>query len=182
MLNQAQNLNQAILAAMDSYANRPCFQVKRAGHFEEVTYSQFQQLTFRIARFLQNEGIANGERVALVTDNCLEWMVLYLATLMAGGVAVPLRPTISPDTLRFTLQDSGASVVMLENPDHVQAISNVRDAPENELPDLKSILVKGELDALSFETIPIAAILMESSPLTAKEEKVLRSFATSTAP
>jgi long-chain acyl-CoA synthetase len=182
MLEQAQNLNQAILAAMDVYSDKTCFKVKRDGTYADVSYQEFEQLTFRMARFLQSQGISSGERVALACENCLEWMVVYVATLLAGGIAVPLPPSITLDTLRFTLQDSGASLVMLDDRERITTILELLDAEGNELPDLQSILVIGQVQELSFETIPISTVLLESNPPTPEEIEPIRAYALSTAP
>ena len=48
MDEKAQNLNQALLAAMDTYAGRTCFRVKRGRRYYDVSYRRFQKLTFRL--------------------------------------------------------------------------------------------------------------------------------------
>ena len=125
MDEQAKNLNQVLLAAMDNYAERTCFQVKRGTGYQSISYQRFQALTYRMVRFLRRQDVANGERVAIATHNCLEWMVVYMATLLVGGVAVPLRPSVAPDRFRFTLQDSGACLVMLDEEHLVQTIDTL---------------------------------------------------------
>lgn len=182
MQQQAQNLNQALIAAMEAYADKACFKVIRTGHYTDVSYREFQQLTFRMAGFLQSQGISNGERVAIACHNCLEWMVVYLATLLAGGVAVPLHPLITPETLRFTLQDSGATLVMLDDQESIRALSILIEAEASDLPELRSILTVDQVDDMSFDTIPLRMILMESSQLKPEEVAAIRSYANSTTP
>jgi long-chain acyl-CoA synthetase len=116
MDEQAKNLNQALLAAMDTYAGRTCLQVKQSRRYQNISYRRFQALAFRMAKFFRHQGIVNGERVAIVIDNCLEWMVCYVACLLSGGVIVPLPTTVSPYMLRFILQDSGARLAILQEP------------------------------------------------------------------
>ena len=61
MDEQAKNLNQALLDAMETYAEQTCFQAKQSGYYHNISYQQFQTLTFRLARFFGNKGIVNGE-------------------------------------------------------------------------------------------------------------------------
>ena len=101
MNKQAKNFNQALLAAMDTYAEQTCFQAKQSGYYHNISYQQFQTLTFRMARFFGNRGIVNGERVAIVANNSPVWIAAYMACLLSGGVAVPLHVSLSPTTLHL---------------------------------------------------------------------------------
>jgi long-chain acyl-CoA synthetase len=180
-----QNLNQAILAAMDAHAEKSCFRIKEGERFQNISYQNFEALTFHTIRYLQQQGITNGERVAIAMSNCLEWMVLYVATLLSGGVVVPLHPSIAPDTLRFTLQDSEAQIVVLDSPDLLQTVASLINSPDNQLPDLQTVLVnsqiKAESDAVA-SIASIASILTETVPLTQQECKAICNYAVRTAP
>ncbi len=182
MNEQIKNLNQAILAAMDTYAQKTCFKVKRGEHYHNISYQRFQTLTLCMVKFLRSQGISNGERVVIASDNCLEWMVIYMATLLSGGMVVPLRPSLAFDTLRFTLQDSGACLVVLNNEQLLQAILDSVKADPNRCPDLQTILVMDEVAESYPGPIPIRTILAETESLTAEEREAIRFYAVSTAP
>jgi len=74
---------------------------------EEVraTYSQINTTTNHLARWLINLGISKGDRVVLVLENCLEYVVSYYGVLKAGAAAVPLSSDLKPDGLRPLLQE-----------------------------------------------------------------------------
>ena len=144
---QTQNLNQAILAAVEMYAPRVCLKYKSGEQFRNITYRQIGALSLYMARFLQQRGVANGERIAIVMSNSLEWLVLYLGTLLAGGVAVPLHPSIAPDTLRFVLQDSGACLVALASQTLYQMVAGqLGQKSSKSWPDLQTILVTNRIE------------------------------------
>src|SRR6185436_16195747 len=115
------------------------------------------------------------------THNCLEWMVVYIATLLTGGVTVPLRPSVAPDRFRFTLQDSGASIVVLSDAHLLQAVAELLTDPDTPLPYLNTILVVNELEQTTIPTIPIAQILAEAE-LPAETLEAIRLDALSTPP
>lgn len=181
MNEQAKNLNQVLLAAMDTYAERICFQVKRGKGYRHISYQRFQEMTFRMARFLHGQNISNGERVAIATPNCLEWMVVYMATLLAGGVAVPLRTSVAPDRFRFTLQDSGARMLVLADEEHLHMVSELLTSPDNPLPNLQFILMVDELKDSAVQTISMAEILAEPE-LSAEEYERIHLHALNTPP
>ncbi len=174
MHKQTHNLSQALLQALDTYAEQTCFQVKWGGRYQNISYRRFQARVFRLVKFFHIQGIANGERVVIAADNRLEWMVAYMACLLAGGVAVPVRITMTPDTLRFILHDTAAYVVILEESEHIQAIAATLTADvDNYLPNLKTILVVDETAAALPSAQSIGSIVTELS-LTPAEEETIR--------
>jgi long-chain acyl-CoA synthetase len=52
--------------------------------------------------FIQNR-LGPGERVALLMENCLEYVVSYYGTLKAAAISVPLNSEIKPEALRSLL-------------------------------------------------------------------------------
>jgi long-chain acyl-CoA synthetase len=57
-----------------------------------------------------------GDRVAIVLGNTLEFVAAYFGTLRAGRVAVPLNPGYTADELDFAFTDSGAALIVAEQP------------------------------------------------------------------
>ena len=139
MDEKASNLNQALLSAMDTYAGRTCFQVKQDGRYHNISYARFRTLTFRLVDFLRREEIT---RVAIAADNCLEWMAVFVASLLSGSAVIPLRISLAPETLRSILQDSGAQLILLSDAARAQTIlSSATPDAQALLPELKSILL-----------------------------------------
>ena len=65
-----------------------------------ATYSEINSQSNSIARFFLELGLKAGDRVALVLNNCLEYVVGYYGILKAGGVAVPINTDIKPEGLK----------------------------------------------------------------------------------
>lgn len=57
-----------------------------------------------------------GDRVAIVLGNTVEFVAAYFGTLRAGRVAVPLNPGYTADELDFAFTDSGAALIVAEEP------------------------------------------------------------------
>lgn len=64
------------------------------------TYSEINDRANRLANFMLNTGVAAGDRVAILFENCVEYVVSYYAALKAGAVAVPLNSAIKPEGLK----------------------------------------------------------------------------------
>ena len=83
---------------------------------KEVTYSQTDSLSNAFAVYLQNLGLKQGDRVALMMPNVPQYPVSVAAVLRAGFVVVNVNPLYTPRELEHQLKDSGAkAIVIIEN-------------------------------------------------------------------
>ena len=112
--DQARNLNQVFLVAMDAHAGRVCFRVEGGGRYRQITFRELRELTFRVAAYLRRQGLTTGARVVIVAENSLEWMASFLGCLLAGGVAVPLRASLPPDEICRVMGEAGARLAVVQ--------------------------------------------------------------------
>ncbi len=68
-----------------------------------------------VAHALRARGIAPGDRVALVANNRVDWLVADFGVLYAGCVVVPMFATTAADQLRFIFADSEAKLVFTDD-------------------------------------------------------------------
>ena len=74
---------------MEKFPHRPCFtsfKPERA----TLTYADVQKAMIRVSSYLQELGVAPGDRVIINGKNSPSWAIAYLAILHAGAVVVPL--------------------------------------------------------------------------------------------
>lgn len=115
-----------------------------------LTYQQVDEKSQAFAGFLQQTcRLAEGERVAIMMPNAMQYPVSLFGTLRAGMVVVNVNPLYTPRELRRVLEDSGAKcIVVLANFAHVleQALegTQVQHVIVTELGDLLGCL-KGTL-------------------------------------
>ncbi len=93
------------------YAERPLFGEKKAAGWVWQTYAEVgaQVDAFRAA--LSSLGVGRGDRVALISNNRLEWAVVVHATLSLGAAYVPMYESQTKEDWNFILKDSAAKVV-----------------------------------------------------------------------
>jgi fatty-acyl-CoA synthase len=78
----------------------------------ELTYRELERECERLAGFLQQCGVARGERVALYMQNSPQFVIAFYAILRADAVVVPVNPMNLTEELLYMLQDSGATVMI----------------------------------------------------------------------
>ena len=72
---------------------------------ERVAYRDLNARADSLAAHLQAAGITKGDRIALLLENSVDYIVAYYATLKAGAVAAPLNPGLKPDGLQNLLDN-----------------------------------------------------------------------------
>jgi malonyl-CoA/methylmalonyl-CoA synthetase len=72
-----------------------------------ITYEHLYRASERFALALQAWGAQRGERVALFLDNCPEFVIAHLGTLLAGNIVVLVNPQYRQVELQHILNDAG---------------------------------------------------------------------------
>ncbi|MFZ4649571.1 MAG: AMP-binding protein [Rubrivivax sp.] len=88
-------------------------QPEGGGVVRDYTWRELMDQTRRMAAHLQSIGISPGDRVALISKNTAHWLMADFAIWMAGGVSVPLYPTLAAGTIRQILAHSEARVLFV---------------------------------------------------------------------
>jgi len=80
---------------------------KPAVFFEgkEITYLELHQKADATSCWLQSLGIEKGDRVAVMLENCPEFIELYLACSRLGAIFVPVNFRLAPPELDYTLRN-----------------------------------------------------------------------------
>ena len=77
-----------------------------------ATYAHINTKANQLARWFVNQGVTKGDRVVIVLENCLEYVISYYAILKAGAVAAPLSSDIKPEGLSHLLEELEPKVVI----------------------------------------------------------------------
>jgi long-chain acyl-CoA synthetase len=67
----------------------------------------------RVSRALRSHGLTNGDAVAVVVHNGHEYLELLLASGQVGMYFVPVNWRLSPEEMRYILQDCAARLVVM---------------------------------------------------------------------
>ena len=92
------------------------------------TYETLAERASRLAgAFTGRLGLAPGERVALLLENCVEYPELLYGGWYAGLVVVPVNAKLHPSEFAFIVENSGARACFA-TPDIINGVSSVIDA------------------------------------------------------
>ncbi len=82
---------------------------------ERLTWQQLDTLASRLAGGLQAQGVVAGDRVALLLDNGVPFVLAVLACAKLGAIVVPLSARSQTPELAHALNDCGAVLVIVDS-------------------------------------------------------------------
>jgi len=116
--------------ALETHRKADAFLVKRDGRWNPVSIEDFAARVRAVAADLVSRGVKRGDRVAIFSENRLEWAIADQAILSFGGVCVPIYATLPPDHVAPLLADSGAVGVFVSSAAQEEKVRSVlREAP-----------------------------------------------------
>ncbi len=86
--------------------------------WQSVSAKQFADQVDAVAKGLIASGVATGDRVGLLSSTRYEWTLFDYAVWRAGATTVCIYETSAPDQVDWILQDSEASLLVVETLGH----------------------------------------------------------------
>jgi long-chain acyl-CoA synthetase len=79
------------------------------------SYADLEAAADGFAASLVRAPLATDARVAILAENCAEYLIAYMGTMRAGCVSVPVNHRLSPDTVRYILADCAAQLAIVDS-------------------------------------------------------------------
>ena len=86
---------------------------KRDGAWHSIPADEMLRRDRWIALGLYSLGVRKGDRVALLSESCVEWVLADQGCIFAGAITVPIYPTLTPQQAAYILNDSGARALFI---------------------------------------------------------------------
>ncbi|MFZ0784492.1 MAG: AMP-binding protein [Candidatus Acidiferrales bacterium] len=114
-LRQYNCLGEALRAALDRWPDEVCLiEADRERENARFTYRQFKEAALPLARALQDAGLANGSRAAIIMTNQSKWLISAYAIFFGGGVLVPIDYKLTAEEQLKLLAHSKAEFLVVE--------------------------------------------------------------------
>jgi long-chain acyl-CoA synthetase len=99
---------------------------KKDGAYTPISTQEFGESVKHFALGLRALGFDAGQKLCLLSENRPAWTITDFATLTAGGLTVPIYTTLVPEQIRYIIDDSDATVVVVSNADHWKKVESLR--------------------------------------------------------
>ena len=92
----------------------------------EITWAVFDEKANRVANMLLSRGVKQGDRVAILMFNCLEWLPIYFGILKTGAIAVPFNFRFDAREIKYCA-DLAEVQVLLFGPEFIGRIESIEE-------------------------------------------------------
>jgi len=115
----------------------------------EATFEQHADRVYRLVHALEHQcGVSKGDRFAVLARNSHEYLELFHAAFLGGGIINPLNLRLSPKELNYIIRDSGAEIVFVDK--HFAPLLAFALSESDSFPIRKSILIGESGDPADF--------------------------------
>lgn len=130
------NLAEVLRRQGERLGPRPALRYKKHGLFHDLSWGDYAADARACAAALIDAGVAPGERVGLLSENRLEWLLADMGILTAAAVNVPPHAPLSARQIHYQLDDSEAVWLFVSTKAQLEKVEQVRA----ELPQLRGIV------------------------------------------
>ncbi|MDH5519169.1 MAG: AMP-binding protein [Acidimicrobiia bacterium] len=110
---------------------------KDYGIWQEHTWAEVWELIELAAHALLEFGVDVGDRVSIHAEDRPEWVILDIATVAVRGITVGLYPTNPMAEVEYLLNDSGASVHLVEDQEQADKVFEMDPA---QIPNVRHLI------------------------------------------
>ncbi|MDX2380153.1 MAG: AMP-binding protein [Acidimicrobiia bacterium] len=79
-----------------------------------VSWAELHARTSRLANGLAGAGLRSGDRVGILSNNCIEYLEIVLAGYKLGTILVPLNVRLTPTELSYIIEQSGCRALVAD--------------------------------------------------------------------
>ena len=131
-------LNALFFDALDHHRGLPAaYRHKVHGRWEAITHDELQARVYATYAAIRGLGLGDGDRVAIISENRIEWALTDYACLTARCADVPVYPTLPDHQVEYILRNSRSKAVFCSTRTQLEKVREIRDR----LPELRHVVV-----------------------------------------
>lgn len=127
---------------------------KKDGEWQSISTRTMVERARSIAHGLMALGLKKGDRAAILAPNSPEWTLSDAGCQFAGVIDVPIYVTLTPDAVRYILEDSASKVLFI----HDQATYDRIGSVVGNCPSLEHIVVFDGRDTQDLRMISLSEL------------------------
>lgn len=121
-------LPEVYLAVARDHPKPNTLNYKRDGSWHSISSAEVVERPQTIALGLYSLGVRKGDRVAILSESCAEWVLTDQGCLFAGAITVPIYPTLTPPQVEYILKDCQPRVLFVSSREKLSEVEcNLRN-------------------------------------------------------
>jgi len=131
------NLAQILRNQAQKYGSRLAVEKRLNGTWQGISWQEYYDQAREVGLGLYSLGMKKGDRVALLSQNRIEWVTADLGIIGIGAVTIPIYVTLPAHEVGYIISNSESKVYIAENKAALQKGLDVLD----DCPHLEKIVV-----------------------------------------
>jgi len=119
------------------YGDKVALRDKVYGIWRDISWREYDGKVKEVAYGLMALGMKKGEKAAIISENCPEWLYSDLGILHAGGVTVGIYTTSSAREVQYVVDHSDSRFFFVEDEEQLDKYLEVR----KDLPKVEKVIV-----------------------------------------
>ncbi|HEY0930824.1 MAG TPA: long-chain fatty acid--CoA ligase [Gemmatimonas sp.] len=119
-------INRLFFDAVERFDRTDAVLYKVNGVWEPLSHRAILERVRRTALGLTHLGVVADERVALLSENRPEWLIVDYACSCSSFTDVPIYATLPAEQIPYLINDSGARVLFVSTPEQAKKIQSIR--------------------------------------------------------
>ena len=95
---------------------------KKDGRWEQISTGEMLERIENVGLGLYALGLRKGDRAAILAANSPDWTVTDAGCQFSGIIDVPIYTTLTPQSVRYIIQDSGAKVLFFDTTENYERV------------------------------------------------------------
>ncbi len=137
------NLVQVHRLQAQRFGPRSALRYKKQGLYRDISWTSYRALVEACACALVEAGIRPGDRIGLVSENRVEWLIADMAIMAVGAINVPPHAPLTARQICFQLQETDVRWLFVSTLAQLEKIRQVLA----ELPGIEGVVMFDPLPA-----------------------------------
>ena len=122
-----QSIREMLRHVVENNAPHAAYRFKRDGQWVDLTWQQTLEQVDRVARALMGLEVQRDEKVCILAQTRLEWVLLDFAIVSCNAVTVGIYPSNLSDDCAYIFNHADAEVIFVEDQSQLDKILACRD-------------------------------------------------------
>jgi len=134
---QYSSLAEMFFSVADRFSAKTAYMFKKDGTYQSISFKDAADKVKSIAGGLAELGVKSGDKLALLSENRLNWSLTDFAILSLGAVNVPIYPSLLSKHVEYLINDSESVAIIVSTEDQYKKLKEV----QSKCPSLRNVIV-----------------------------------------
>ncbi len=129
---------------LERYPTDNMFVTKKDGIWTGISTQNFVNIVNETSRGLISLGIQPKDKIALISNNRVEWNIMDIAIQQVGAIVVPIYPNISSNDYKYIFNDAEIKLCTVGSKELFETIDSIK----TEIPSLTNLYIFDKIEGL----------------------------------